>query len=271
MERICVVGGNAESIGKCIELILDHACRVKSNVDIGLMFKMVLPNSAISKIINHSGNALKMLCASTGCRLHVSKRVPSMQERLVSFVGTHSSISQAAQKVWQTIQFDLHVHKHRQFCCNDTDLPLGIWAGPVADDTMPLIEPSQIKLHTKRELAMYLQQVAHRETLIRHKLFGSMKSLLKHTSMGALADAAMETWQLRVGAVVTFGISDMADGGANFAGAKKQNAQAEVNFFVDATGAVVAEARQAASTQQQNHQGKSPWTALVEEKEEEKK
>lgn len=207
LDRMCIIGGDEKSLGKCMELILKRMDDIFSNnKDKSLMIRLVVPNSCVSRIIGPGGSYVSKLRASTGCCITASSRVPSMMERLILISGTYSCLVQTVQEVLKIIQLDPHLQEHLRFSYDGIDLPLWIWARPQAqkpDVAVPLISPSHIKNYTKRQLLEYLCEAALRETMLRHQLSGSVKNLLKSKGMSEVAAAVTETWQLRCGGACT--------------------------------------------------------------------
>mmetsp|Transcript_97125 Transcript_97125/g.192462 ORF Transcript_97125/g.192462 Transcript_97125/m.192462 type:complete len:434 (-) Transcript_97125:174-1475(-) len=224
-DRICIVGGDKESLGKCMELLLKHMFDVFSHgFEKSLMIQLVVPNSAISRIIGTGGRYVSQLRAATGCCINASVRVPAMLERLVLLSGPYDSVVQSVMEVLRIIQSDPNLSEHMRFSYDGVDLPLGSWLSPRArtpDGAMSLIPPSLIQRYTKRELLEYLHANACRETMIRHGLCGSMKNLLKRRGMGAVFAAVMETWQLRCNDRPEHFLSAEAEGDSIYANGSK--------------------------------------------------
>lgn len=200
-DRICIIGGTMAALANCIDRVLRCLQDISPNSGRPLMVKLAVPNSAISGLIGHQGDAVKKLSGTTGCRINASPRVANFQERLVMIAGAYESLVKATMSVVQSIQSDPHLRQHL-LISYDMQLPLGTWAGnkaQAADPTVPLINPSQIARYTKRELIEYLQKAAPQEILLRYSIFGSIKNTVKSKGTGELVAAVTETWEVRGG------------------------------------------------------------------------
>jgi len=101
------------------------------------------------------------------------------------------------------IHQDPHLQEHIHFSYKDPELPPGVWVGPgaqVANDTVPLMDPSTVEQYSKRQLVEYLRQAAPLEILMRYNFLGSFQNAMNSNGASKLADAVNETWKLRGGA-----------------------------------------------------------------------
>eukprot|EP00930_Biecheleria_cincta_P000540 TRINITY_DN1011_c0_g1_i1.p1 TRINITY_DN1011_c0_g1~~TRINITY_DN1011_c0_g1_i1.p1 ORF type:complete len:743 (-),score=118.34 TRINITY_DN1011_c0_g1_i1:113-2341(-) len=161
--------------------------------------RMAVPNSSVSQLIGRGGRKNRNLRLTTGCFTHVSPRVDSLQERLVTFIGSQESTLQAVADVCSQVQSDPNLSQHMHFVYN-VEVPLGVWdscrpvraAGPKHD----LLSPEAAQKYTKRDLIEYLHKVAPSEVLLRHALLGNISKTVKRKCTASVNAAVLEVWSL---------------------------------------------------------------------------
>eukprot|EP00747_Dinoflagellata_sp_TGD_P033926 gnl/TRDRNA2_/TRDRNA2_136923_c1_seq1.p1 gnl/TRDRNA2_/TRDRNA2_136923_c1~~gnl/TRDRNA2_/TRDRNA2_136923_c1_seq1.p1 ORF type:complete len:398 (-),score=66.51 gnl/TRDRNA2_/TRDRNA2_136923_c1_seq1:32-1084(-) len=214
-DRIVLMGGSLPALQKCISLILklisDSLFSTRHDSNRSMIAKLAVPNSAVSNVIGRRGSTVQRLCSVTDCTINVSPRIDDMKERLVTFLGSCEHLEVAMMEVCKLIQQDKNMkeHFHREYDVDHVKVPLGAWSGTKAqpiDPDAPLIHPSDALAYSKRELIEYLRAVAPREVLMRYRLLGDMRNVVKSISALTdnskrlrLIDAMEETWRLRDG------------------------------------------------------------------------
>jgi RNA-binding protein Nova len=76
---------------------------------------LILPNSAVSAIIGHGGNIIKMMQEATGARIKVENRMDHVKERVVRISSTDAeSVYKAFKQVLDKIDGDpqLRINMH---------------------------------------------------------------------------------------------------------------------------------------------------------------
>jgi len=200
-DRIVILGGTMQGLEDCLVLILQKLREFSGCTDRHVTLRLVAPNSAVSALIGRGGHVARSLSNGAGCRINVSPRVGSMQERLVMLSGEYNGVARAALVVLRSLQADPHLSEHLCLRYN-VDIPLGAWAGAKAapaDPDVPLVSPARARGMTKREIVEYLRKVAPREILMRHSLMGSVNNTVKCKSAKDLEIAVVETWHARGG------------------------------------------------------------------------
>ncbi|CAE7488350.1 Dus1l [Symbiodinium pilosum] len=144
--------------------------------------KLVVPNSAAGKIIGRDGSNTREMKRATGCRISISRRNPGIQERVVVLLASKDGcLVQGAVNVLECIQDDPHLHEHMDFKY-DVELPLGCWdcgkPGPAEPDA-ELMTLEEARVLPKRCIVEHLMKAAPREILVRHRLLGGMRKILK--------------------------------------------------------------------------------------------
>eukprot|EP00434_Breviolum_minutum_P044552 symbB.v1.2.039802.t1/scaffold6793.1/size15506/1 len=161
--------------------------------------KMLIPNSAASKIIGRDGCHAREMAAQTGCRTSISRRNPGIQERVVLLVGEEHGLATGTKLVARKIQDDPHLAEHMHFSY-DVELPLGSWdcckTGPM-EPRAELLSPEVARTLPKRNLVEYLHKAAPREILVRYRLLGSMRKILKMKTHEQVMEVVEQTWQTR--------------------------------------------------------------------------
>ncbi|OLQ06718.1 hypothetical protein AK812_SmicGene9987 [Symbiodinium microadriaticum] len=156
--------------------------------------KMVVPSSAVSSLLGKGGMHAQEMTRATGCRISVSKRNPNMMERVVvlSAMGIDGLVMGACV-VAQRLQANPHLLEHMHFRY-ETELPRGSWdthESPWPRDR-PLSLGQEDEL-SKRSLVEHLLRASPREVLLRHRLLGDLRKVLKTKSreqlLLALCDA----------------------------------------------------------------------------------
>ncbi|CAE7497055.1 NOVA2 [Symbiodinium microadriaticum] len=146
------------------------------------VFKLVVPNSAAGKIIGRDGSNTREMKRITGCRISISRRNPGVQERVVVLLASKDGcLVQGAVTVLECIQDDPHLHEHMDFKY-DVELPLGCWdcgkPGPAEPDA-ELMSLEEARVLPKRCIVEHLMKAAPREILVRHRLLGGIRKILK--------------------------------------------------------------------------------------------
>jgi len=188
------------SLETCIEMLLKQMRQINVRLR-GQRFvvKMLIPNSAASKIIGRDGCHAREMAAQTGCRTSISRRNPGIQERVVLLVGEEHGLATGTKLVARKIQDDPHLAEHMHFSY-DVELPLGSWdcckTGPM-EPRAELLSPEVARTLPKRNLVEYLHKAAPREILVRYRLLGSMRKILKMKTHEQVMEVVEQTWQTR--------------------------------------------------------------------------
>merc|ERR1712008_227671 len=109
---------------------------------------------------------IRQLRNSTGCCIKASMRVPPLQERLITLVGTYDALVRASLELLRIIQEDPHLQEHLYVSYEDIKLPLGFWTGTgpqVADESLPLMHQSTLEQNSKHQLVGILRELAQPE------------------------------------------------------------------------------------------------------------
>jgi len=94
---------------------------------------LILPNSAVSAIIGHSGNIIKMMQEKTGARIKVENRMDHVKERVVRISSTNGeNVYQAFKQVLDKINGDpqLRINMHVSYLTTapqTTSKPTASW------------------------------------------------------------------------------------------------------------------------------------------------
>jgi len=200
-DRMLAIGASTmSSLETCIEMLLKQMRQINVRLR-GQRFvvKMLIPNSAASKIIGRDGCHAREMAAQTGCRTSISRRNPGIQERVVLLVGEEHGLATGTKLVARKIQDDPHLAEHMHFSY-DVELPLGSWdcckTGPM-EPRAELLSPEVARTLPKRNLVEYLHKAAPREILVRYRLLGSMRKILKMKTHEQVMEVVEQTWQTR--------------------------------------------------------------------------
>jgi len=163
-----------------------------------LVFKLVVPNSAAGKIIGRDGSNSREMKRATGCRISISRRNPGIQERVVVLLASKDGcLARGVVAVLDCIQDDQHLQEHMHFNY-DLELPLGCWdtgkPGPAEPDA-ELMTLEEARSLPKRCIVEHLMKAAPREVLVRHRLLGGIRKILKVKTHEMILLALEEAWQ----------------------------------------------------------------------------
>lgn len=197
-DRMVVISGEKGCLESGIDMVLNRVREKQSN-GATMSTKLVIPSSAVSRLLGHQGTTVKHIIGATGCRIKVSLRVDGLRERLVVVSGSFDALVQTTLAVVRCVQQDVHLREHMSLTY-EIMLPLGTWFGHRSltyDPDEPLLRPQDAITYSKRELITHLHKTAPREVLLKYALLGGINKILKTKGRGELAEAVAATWLAR--------------------------------------------------------------------------